>query len=120
MKIKKYLSQHLIVGSFLPDFVCIDAIVDDPEAFIRLVTANNCYVTEIIMWDRVKIGAGSKIGYGGPPDPRAASEYYFSETILTRTFRDTETDSAYIHFISESMAQYPDSDLFPSFTVVHR
>jgi hypothetical protein len=118
MKMREYLSQHMIVGTFLPEYICVDAIVDNPEEFIDVVNANGYYISETIMWDRVASGMGSKIGYGDPADPRAATEYYFSETFLSKTFQSTDCPDAYLHFISECMAKYPDHDLFPSFTVV--
>ena len=118
MNMREYLCRHMIVGTFTAGYICVDAIVDDLEGFVGVVNSNDYYISEIIMWDRVAIGMDSKIGYGGPADPRAATEYYFSETFLSKTFQSTDCPDAYLHFISECMAKYPDHDLFPSFTVV--
>lgn len=120
MELREYLKHHMIVGTFLPDYFCIDAIVDDPEEFIRQISTSDCYVTEIIMWARVRIGEGSKIGYGGPPDPRAPSEYFFSETLLSKMFDETDEEDRYMRFILNSRSENPDYDLLPSFTVAAR
>lgn len=116
----EYLAQHMIVGTFPPGYICVDAIVDNPEEFIDVVKTNGYYISEIIMWDRVAIGMDSEIGYGGPADPRAASEYYFSETFLSKTFQNTDCADICLHFISECFEKYPNYDLFPGFTVICR
>ena len=113
-----YFEKHRILASSAEGFVTVDAIVDDPAEFIEVVQLSDYYISEIIIWDRVPIGEGSAIGYGGPPDPRAPEEYYFSESFLIREFHEQAEASEHHGFIQRCIDQYPDRDLYPGFTIL--
>ena len=112
-----YFEKHRILTSSAEGFVAVDAIVEDPFEFIEVVKLSDYFISEIIIWDRVRIGVGSVIGYGGPPDPRAAGEYYFSESLLSCEFDDQAETSQYYEFIHCCIDKYPDCDLYPGFTI---
>ena len=116
-KFLDYFEKHRILAYSAEGFIAVDAIVDDPVEFIEVVRLSDYYISEIIIWDRVPIGESSAIGYGGPPDPRAAEEYYFSESFLSCEFNEQTEASEHHKFIQKCIDQYPDCDLYPGFTI---
>lgn len=118
--LEEYLNKHKIIGTTQAGCFCVDTIVSCPVEFVRTITASNCYIAEIIMWVRTNRQVGSQLGYGGPPDPRAPDDYFFSETLYAKQFSITATEDDYVRFISEARAKQPNAELYPGFTVRYK
>lgn len=123
MKWTKFLQEHAImeVGNRLPEHICTELIVDDPALLIALVVQHGYYISEIQWYERGKICTGTKLGMGGPSDPRAPEEYFFSEVVhISKGFPMTAEATDYLSYIDEIRSRYPDCDLHPSFDVAMR
>lgn len=120
MDLLEYIEKHAIVSgkSFTADkCVIVEMIPDNPKDLIKYVIKNNCYVSEILWWDRASIALGSKIGYGGPRDPRDPQNYYFAETDIGASFENVTTISEYIKYLDEIKKRYITHDLYPAFDI---
>ena len=119
MSIYDYLLNHTIIriGNCLSEYVCCETIVDNPIELIAVVKENDCYISEIRWWDRVKISLGSKIGYGGAKDPRFPDEYFFAETDICRVFDFESCDGEYYEYLEQIKQKYANYDLFPAFDI---
>ena len=118
MKLNQFLASNTIVsiGSAFGQYLCCETIVDAPETLIALVSERQCYISEIRIWDRVLVSAGSSIGYGGPLDPRD-HDYFFVETDLCQTFSDDASAEDYTAFIRETREKFPFHALYPAFDI---
>ena len=120
MDLLEYLKKHTItsVGNLVNDkCVIVGVIPDNPEELIECVIKNNCYISEISWWDRAAIALGSKIGYGGPLDPRDPQNYYFAETDICASFDPKTTFYEYIKYINDVKKHYFTYDLYPAFDI---
>lgn len=123
MGIIEYIEKHAIIfiGNLVDDkCVVVETIPDNPKELIEYVINNNCYISEILWWDRVPIALGSKIGYGGPPDPRDPQNYYFAETDIMDFFEPTTSFSKYVEYIDTIKEQNNMYDLYPSFDIYRK
>ena len=123
MNIFQYLNEHTIVSiGNLPNDKCIAAelICDDTQALVKCVVENDCYISEISWWDRASIALGSKIGYGGTPDPRDPKKYYFAETDICASFEKTTTSAEYVKYLNEVKERYIMYDLYPAFDIYRK
>ncbi len=120
MRIEDFLNAHTIVqiGRTLPDYVCCEHIVDNPEELVPIVRESGCYISEILWWDRIEIGSVSSIGYGGPRDPRCPDSFFFAETDIYRRFNTILKDEEYYKYFDEVRRAYPGFDLFPGFDIM--
>ena len=121
-RLDDYLKEHTIVkiGSPVLNYVSCETIVDNPAELISIVLQNNCYISEIRWWDRVKITSGSIIGYGGPRDPRSPYSYFFAETDICKTFNIYAQEKEYSEYLSCIKNLYSKFDLFPAFDIKMR
>ena len=113
-KIDQYLKDNAIlkIGAGYADIIVID-----PVDLINQAQEWNCYISEILWWERIEISNAEKsLGYGGPIDPRNNS-YYFSETDYARKFERGTLIYVYIDYIRCMMKKYIKYDLYPSFTL---
>lgn len=119
MDIIKFIDEHEIVkiGKASQEDVCPEVIVDDPIGLISIIKQNHCYIYQITWWDRVKLGIGSPIGYGGPLDPRCPNEYFFSETHLSKQFHCKMQNEELFQYFEEVKRDYALYDLIPSFFI---
>ena len=120
MNILQYLKEHRIVSiGYSPKDKCIasELICDDARKLIECVAQNDCYISEILWWDRASIALGSKIGYGGPCDPRDPQNFYFAETDICASFAKSTTISEYIKYLDEIKERYIMYDLYPAFDI---
>ncbi len=117
-----FVSNHLILknGNTSLEYAWVELIVDDPIGLLKVVHHSNCYVSEILWWDRVEIGKSSPIGYGGPRDPRKPWDHYFAETYLQKSFDKNTTLESYFEYLEEVRQNYPDRNLFPGFDIKYR
>ena len=122
MKLDDYLNNHTItrIGHSIAGYVCCEIIVDNPIDLIPIVRENNCYISEIRWWDRVKIASGSIIGYGGPRDPRNPNSYFFAETDICKTFDNFSCDKDYYVYLQQIFKEYNKFDLHPAFDIKRR
>ena len=119
MSIIEYLAEHLIarIGADLPEQICSEVIVDNPKEFIHFLFQHDCYVSAIMWWERVSIESTPQIGYGGVPDPRNPSRFYFSETDIWRQFNKSTGVEEYYSYLCEVYCEYSHLELFPAFEV---
>lgn len=119
MNIDDYLKQHMIVkiGMTLPGYICCETIVDNPKELVPIVRKNGYFISEILWWDRVDIVSGSKIGHGGPRDPRSPNSHYFAETDIQKVFDTILEDEEYYEYFDQIKQTYPDCNLFPGFDI---
>ena len=120
MNLIEYIKHHSIVsiGTLNTDkCVVIEMIPNNPKELIEYVIENNCYISEIRWWDRASIALGSKIGYGGPRDPRDPHNFYFAETDICASFEVTTTFSDYVKYLNDIKDQYFIYDLYPAFDI---
>ena len=123
MDLLEYLKKHTIVsiGNLAADkCVAVEMIADNPKELIECVIKNNCYISEILWWDRASVALGSKIGYGGTPDPRDPKNYYFAETDLCASFGTDTTLFEYIKYLDEVKEKYVMYDLYPAFDIYRK
>ena len=120
MNIVQYLKDNTIVSiGNLNDEKCVivEAIPKRPIELVKFIIEKSCYISEIRWWDRVPISIGSKIGYGGVPDPRDPQKYYFAETDIFASFKKTTSISEYIKYLEAVKTQYHNYDLYPAFDI---
>lgn len=95
-----------------------DVIVDNPFELIDVVLENKGYISCVMWWDRVKTNKGSRIGMGGPRDPRNPNMYYFAEVAhLDRYFDESTSKEEYCKHIRNILSTYPNNDLYPGFDI---
>lgn len=117
------LNEHVIttVGRSDEDkCVIIEAIVDNPEELVEQVIKNDCYISQIIWWDRALCSKGSSIGMGGPLDPRDPDNYYFAELYICDTFGPETTADEYVEYLNRIKKKYPMCDLYPDFNIYRK
>ena len=115
-----YLNEHTIIsiGNITSKTcVMVEVITDAPHELVDCVIKNKCYISEIRWWDRTHIALKSKIGYGGPHDPRDPQNYYFAETDLCDTFTEATTFNEYVEYLNNIKSRYPLYDLYPAFDI---
>lgn len=112
-----FIEQHIIldIGKALPGELFAEVILDSPYTFIDVVLNNGYYISKINWWERAKISTGSTTGFGGPRDPRAPEEYFFSEIGVSREFDVIATIDEYYRYINTVQDNYKKIPLFPSF-----
>ena len=98
----------------------VEVIPQNPKNFLEEVIRTGCYISEIRWWDRTLISTGSKIGYGGPRDPRDPQNYYFAETDICASFVSTTTFSEYAEYLDRIKEQYSAFDIYPAFDVYYK
>ncbi len=118
MSLNLYLTNHLIVQCGIPssEFICSEAIVENPDELISAVRQTNYYISHVRWWDYVKIGDVSPIGYGGTRDPRNPN-YYFAETDICRDFDTATTDKEYRDYLLQVKEKYSGYNILPAFDV---
>ena len=117
----KFIAAHeiLSVGITPMGYRCTDLIVDDPQGLIDRIAGTNYYISQINWWELTPIAAGGVLGMGGPRDPRAPEEQFFSEIVhLSKEFNATSTVEDYRSYIARVKLSYPDADLYPGFDIV--
>lgn len=123
--IKHALTEHSVKAinkayKIIYDNVGTDLIVDDYSGLVDLVcNSDKCYISNIIMWERTKIGVPSHMGYGGPVDLRAPEEYFFSETIVEKNFAANSSKAEILEFIAQCKMKHPECDLYPGFNIFY-
>lgn len=123
MWFSEYIKNNKIlsVGSLNePKCICVEIIVKDPKEFVKLALDNECYVPEILWFDRVSIDEGSILGGGGPRDPRESDRWYFAETYLHRSFTKDAKYEDFCDYFDFIKAQYPECDLYPAIDVYRK
>lgn len=123
MDLLEYLKKHTIVsiGNLTTDkCVVVEMIPDNPKELIDCIIKNNCYISEILWWDRASVALGSKIGYGGPLDPRDPQNYYFAETDICASFEKTTTLSEYVKYLDDVKERFVMYDLYPAFDIYRK
>lgn len=117
--LKTFVAKHIIVEIGIP--LCGDPfgeiIVDEPYHFIRLVMHSDCYISCIRWWDRANIQLGSKIGYGGPRDPRSPKDFFFAETDIYQEFSMDTAVTKYCEYLDSVRSNFAEFDLFPAFEI---
>ena len=118
MNLQKYVSEHqiILIGCSSSDIIFSDLILDNPNPFFDSLQRYNVFVSEILWWERVKVGEKSILGGGGPCDPRD-SNYYFSETFMEKNFSPSTVSQTYKDYVKTVSNKYPDCDLYPSLTI---
>lgn len=118
MNFSIFLSNHVIVqaGVQLPDYICTELIVDNPNELISLVQKSEYYISHICWWDYVKIGYSSSLGYGGRRNPREP-DYYFAETDICRDFEMTATANEYYDYLVKVKNKFSCFNIFPAFDI---
>ena len=123
MNLFQYLIDNIIVSignSHVDKYVMVETIVYNPEELLEIVIENNCYISEIRWWDRVKLFTPSEIGYGGVRDPRPPQNYYFAETDICSSFNKNTTYSEYIEYLNSIKLKYSSYELYPSFDICYK
>jgi len=118
MLFNEYLDRHLIVqiGIRSPEYVCAEAIVDNPDELISIIEGTAYYISHIRWWDHVKIGVVSPIGYGGTRNPRDY-DYYFAETDICKDFDISTTLDEYRDYLAQVKGRYIDYSIYPAFDI---
>ena len=116
---EEYLNIHMIVkiGITPSEYVCTELIVDDPFEFIAMIFKTKNYISSIQWWDRVLIHNGSKLGYGGVRDPRAADKYFFAETDICCDFSENTLETEYYEYLNKTKRLFDNYELYPAFDV---
>ena len=117
-----HLSEHSIFphqpnnGNMIE--IVTELIVDNPIQLVEKVISQGLYIPCIIWWDRARIDIGSKIGMGGPRDPRDPDTYFFAEIPhLDKYFGELTTKEEYCQYIEGVLSAYPEFELYPGFDV---
>lgn len=120
--ILEFIEEHRIldVGATLSGELFAEVILDLPHEFIDIVINSDYYISKISWWERAKIHTGSTLGFGGPRDPRAPEEFFFSETNICREFGITTTRDEYYSYIKSIHAEYTKISLTPSFELQYK
>lgn len=119
MNLNSFFLKHSVVSVGIPipgKIEFSDVIVDSTDGLISLL-GEHYYISQITWWDRVLISEGSKIGYGGPRDPRDPNKYFFAETDICRQFNSDTQPFEYDNYINEVRDKYTQYDLYPSFDI---
>lgn len=119
MRTEEFIDSHLVIeiGCQVTNYVCSDAIVDNPEALIKIALQDKLHVAQIQWWERTPMQSKPQIGYGGPVDPLSNGKYFFSETMIFKNFDKTATESDYLQYMQEIHSKYACCDLYPSFDI---
>ena len=119
MHIEEYLNMQgvVVIGK---GYMQGEVIVDNPIELINIVRQNDCYISEIRWWEYCEIIMGSKIGYGGPRDPRCPDRFFFAETDIYKTFNSNTEDSTYYDYLDQIKKAYPFYNLRPAFVIKER
>ena len=123
MKLLQYLKDHKIISiGTLVDDKCViaEVIVDDPWELVKQVIESNCYISEMRWWDRASFSKKSQIGYGGTRDPRDPQSFYFAETDICSSFKETTTADEYIDYLNTIKSRYSQYDLYAAFDIYRK
>lgn len=116
-----FIAVHEIlrVGIAMPEHLCADLIVDDPAGLIDVIHRTDRYISAINWWEHAPIESGSKLGMGGPRDPRDPQVSFFSEVVhLGKTFEPSASREECLSYLEEVTTSYPELNLYPSFNIV--
>lgn len=121
MDLLQYIKKHAIIYTKIGDLIndnCVatEVIFDTPEAIVKYLLDNNCFISVIRWWDRTPLNLSSPIGGGGKKDPRN-SQYYFAETYIEAYFNKSTTYSEYIEYINSIKDKYSSYDIYPAFDI---
>ena len=118
MEMHTYLKKHLIVQNCLdsPNYLCLEAIFDNPEELISILSQTEYHICHISWWDYVSLADTSSIGYGGVRDPNNPM-FYFAETDICRDFDCSTTSEEYLDYLLHVKSMYPNHTIFPAFDI---
>ena len=118
----EYIEKHKILEiGFQPSGESFaELILNEPYMFVDVVSQSNYYISTIVWYERAKIHTGSKMGFGGPKDPRSPQDYFFSETSLCKTFDESTRKDEYRSYMDEIQSKYSGVLLFPSFQICRK
>ena len=117
--ILEFINLHKIVdiGTGKP---FAEMILDSPYEFIDEALKESYYISKINWWERAELQAGSRMGFGGPVDPRNPKHFFFSETGICKEFSTRTTAREYYTYIDDINAKYKDISLIPSFEIKYK
>lgn len=115
----EYVKNHvvLVVDGQPFNGQTFELIVDSPLEFVALLLENGYFISAINWWERARIAAGSKCGFGGPRDPKLPDEFFFSDTSIGREFCVRTTLDIYYDYLKETTEAFNNVELVPSFEV---
>ena len=118
-----FIESHKIleVGIAPDGYLCADLIVNDVAGLINQIAESDFYVSQINWWESALIATGSKLGMGGPPDPRDPEKKFFSEVVhIGKRFDAESSVQDYFSYIESVKSGYPNVMLHPSFDIARR
>lgn len=120
--ILEFINRHKIVeiGTTLTGKSFAEMILDSPYQFIDVAIKENYYISRVNWWERADIQVGSRMGFGGPVDPRDPKHYFFSEIGICKEFSKRTTAEEYYTYIDDINAKYKDVSLIPSFEIEYK
>ena len=112
-EIRSFIHNHTLTN-WPSEEILFDILVDDPDAFLKLVCESDYYVRGMTWFDHSPITIGSELGPTGPLDPRDPLYAYFI-TYLDDKFSPDTTLDEYLSYMIDIRQSYPLHDLCPGF-----
>lgn len=114
-----FIDKHMIlkIGGQYSSDSSAELILDEPYKFVEIVLQSGYYISAINWYEYAKIHLGSKLGFGGPRDPRFPEEYFFSETSIGKTFNEATGIDEYFAYMKKMQSHDFSISLVPSFLI---